>query len=137
MSEFHRPEWRVLPTMPAETVPNRYRTCERCGRTYVAYERRARAQRFCGDSCRNAAWREVQKCGPRKEAQAPEIRRQSRSALKILGRLQLGPATGMQLMYAGGGVRYGARLLELRQAGHNIEAIHKGEGVWEYRLILP
>ena len=89
--------------------------------------------------CRLHRWaeRHVKACGRARHPQGPEIRRQSKSALKILGRLQLGPATGMQLMYAGGGVRYGARLLELRQAGHNIEAISKGEGVWEYRLIVP
>ena len=74
---------------------------------------------------------------PHRAGLAPELARQSRSARAILARLQEGPATSMDLVKAGGGFRYSARLLELRQAGHNIEAISKGEGVWEYRLILP
>lgn len=67
----------------------------------------------------------------------PELTRQSRSAQKILDRLRDGPALAAELVACGGGYRYGARLLELRRAGHNIEAIHKGEGLWEYRLVLP
>ena len=89
-------------------------------------------------SCRLHRWaeRHVKACGPRAEPQGPEIRRQAKASLAILGRLQAGPATGLQLATSGGGLRFGARILELRQAGHNIEAIHKGSGVWEYRLIL-
>lgn len=38
----------------------------------------------------------------------------------ILGRLQYGRATGLELMKAGGGTRYGARISELRERGHRI-----------------
>ena len=35
-------------------------------------------------------------------------------AEKILARLRQGPATGLDLLKAGGGTRYGARIMELR-----------------------
>lgn len=38
----------------------------------------------------------------------------------ILGRLQAGAATGLDLLRAGGGLRYGARIAELRERGHLI-----------------
>ena len=73
---------------------------------------------------------------PKESPVVKELARQSRAARAILDRLQDGPALAAELVACGGGYRYGARLLELRQAGHNIEAIHKGEGVWEYRLVI-
>jgi hypothetical protein len=50
---------------------------------------------------------------------AHAIRGRETRAQRILSRLQRGPATSQQLLQVGG-LRYGARLLELRQAGHKI-----------------
>jgi hypothetical protein len=47
-------------------------------------------------------------------------------AQKILARLRQGPATGLDLLQAGGGTRYGARIYELRQRGYQIH----GPLVW-------
>jgi hypothetical protein len=41
-------------------------------------------------------------------------------AQKVLARLRQGPATGLDLLKAGGGTRYGARICELRARGHRI-----------------
>ncbi len=41
-------------------------------------------------------------------------------AEKILARLRQGPATGLELLKAGGGTRYGARIYELRKKGYRI-----------------
>jgi len=62
--------------------------------------------------------------------------RLKRSCALILGRLQAGPATGLELIRAGGGVRYGARVEELRKRGHVIvaEPVEEGRGIWSYRL---
>lgn len=50
---------------------------------------------------------------------AREVRRRETKAQAILERLMAGPATTLDLAVIGG-VRFGARLLELRQAGHRI-----------------
>ena len=63
-----------------------------------------------------------------------KVRHQHASALRILGRLQSGPATGLEFIQAGGGIRFGARILELRSAGHDIHVEPKGEGIWLYTL---
>ena len=140
LERFYRPAQRPL-FQPVENapqgVPRRTRACEDCGKDIPENPRCIEGHRFCSSVCRVRAYRKVLACGPRDEPQGPEIRRLHRASLKILGRLQDGPALAAELVACGGGYRYGARLLELRQAGHNIEAISKGEGVWEYRLILP
>jgi hypothetical protein len=88
-------------------------------------QRRARHARkhgrYCSDACRAVA----------RKTQATKTR-----AMKILGRLQSGPCTGLELLAAGGGIRYGARVAELRKRGHNITAENLGEGVWQYTLVV-
>jgi hypothetical protein len=46
--------------------------------------------------------------------------------------------SGMTLIAAGAGIRFGARLKDLRDAGHNIESRRdpSGAAVWEYRLVI-
>ena len=67
------------------------------------------------------------------QAQDTEIKSRDKAhpkltrAERILLRLRQGPATGIELLQAGGGTRYGARLLELRRAGHAIETDMSGE----------
>jgi hypothetical protein len=63
--------------------------------------------------------------------------RLKRSCALILGRLQAGPATGLELVHAGGGLRYNARIFELRKRGHVIEKtlVDEGRGIWSYRLV--
>lgn len=50
---------------------------------------------------------------------AQAVRKRETRAQKILVRLRQGPANSQELM-AVGGIRFGARILELRQAGHKI-----------------
>ena len=104
--------------------------------------------RFCSSACRASAWNAAH---PRQKTldltpQPMAIRplssgvpesdktRLKPSAVAILARLQQGPATALDLARCGGGLRYGARLLELRQVGHAILAEDEGAGVWRYRL---
>jgi hypothetical protein len=46
--------------------------------------------------------------------------------------------SGMTLIAAGAGIRFGARLKDLRDAGHHIESRRdpSGAAVWEYRLLI-
>jgi len=68
--------------------------------------------------------------GPAGQAKAARLQR---SALLILGRLQEGPATNLELLPFS--IRYGARLFELRAAGHQITTDEdKRTGVVVYRL---
>ena len=52
-----------------------------------------------------------------------------RAALRVLGRLQRGPVTNLELVSVGG-VRYGARIHELRQAGHKIRCDEDKASGW-------
>jgi spermidine/putrescine-binding protein len=47
--------------------------------------------------------------------------------------------SGNTLVAAGAGYRYGARIEELRKAGHSIESRRSPDNstVWEYRLVIP
>jgi hypothetical protein len=50
---------------------------------------------------------------------ARAVRKRETRAQKILARLRQGPANSQELI-AVGGLRFGARILELRRAGHQI-----------------
>jgi len=50
---------------------------------------------------------------------ARAVQKRDSKAARILERLRQGPATTLELA-AVGGIRFGARVLELRQAGHRI-----------------
>jgi hypothetical protein len=56
----------------------------------------------------------------------------SRQCRNILTRLRRGPATNIDLNTIC--YRYGARIYELRQGGHQIDKTRLDRGVWEYRL---
>ena len=65
---------------------------------------------------------------------ALQVDRLQRKALAILGRLMEGPATNVELMHVGG-LRFGARVAELRKAGHHIRTDeNKATGVSVYTL---
>jgi hypothetical protein len=68
-----------------------------------------------------------------------EAPRLKRSCALILGRLQQGPASNLDLMRCGGGIRYGARIHELRARGHRISVVDhdKVTGRVVYRLEVP
>jgi len=73
---------------------------------------------------------------PKLNPTAPKERKWTlqRKCLLILGRLQAGPATGMELL-AVGGMRFSARVHELRQAGHAISTTeNKATGIAVYTL---
>ena len=59
--------------------------------------------------------------------------RLGRSSAAILQRLKRGPATNTELTKIGG-MRFGARLHDLRKAGHPTRSRHLVGGVWIYEL---
>lgn len=56
------------------------------------------------------------------------------SAQRVLNRLRRGPATTSQLLEAGCGTRYSARILELRNLGYDIESKRVRQGSFLYTL---
>ena len=57
-------------------------------------------------------------------------------ALAVLARHAGDWVTAQQLIDAGAGYRFGGRLHELKQEGHDIES-KRGERGWLYRLRVP
>lgn len=117
--EAERPSVRVLKLV---------RACVMCGTEFKVnpHERR---HRFCRATCR-AAWH-------RNNPKARQANRLRAACLRILGRLQQGPATNAELLQIGG-FRFGARLHELRRAGHKIRCDEdKATGRAVYILEAP
>ena len=111
-----------------QAVPSRSKdthTCWECGALFEPYKR-ARGQLYCSAECRTKHW---------KVDRGQAVRETSKltRAEKILLRLRQGPATGLELLQAGGGTRYGARVHDLRERGYRI--VTETEGEWPtYRL---
>lgn len=59
--------------------------------------------------------------------------RLGKSSLRILARLKEGPATNAELMQIGG-MRFGARLHDLKKAGHKFKSANLDGGLWIYEL---
>lgn len=112
-------EQMLLQAVPSRSVGAN--TCPECLEPFEPYKRAEGYQRYCGQDCRVRAWK-------REHGQLKAVEpRPATRAERILARLRQGPATGLELLKAGGGTRYGARLLELRDAGHHIETDMSGE----------
>lgn len=97
----------------AGAVPSRsagLSECAECGGAYAPNRRAGSYQRYCGDACRTKAWK-------REHPEGPATMTRSE---RIVARLRLGRATGLELLRAGGGTRYSARISELREAGVRI-----------------
>ena len=59
----------------------------------------------------------------------------SPAAARVLGRLTQGPATNFELVQPGcGGIRFGARIFELRERGHRIETVKETATRCVYKL---
>lgn len=82
--------------------------CPECQTSFRPYKRAEGRQVYCTTTCRARAWKRTN--GP------PPMTRRDR----VLARLVHGPATGLELLRAGGGTRYGQRIAELREEGHRI-----------------
>jgi hypothetical protein len=132
--------------MPPETVETDWARCEHCDKPYQPYKRRRSAQRFCSASCRA---RDYDRTHPRIPYQTdifglvegrpapprrPRRRRKRRTAKAeaVLARLREGPANTLELLRVGG-VRFGARVHELRAEGHRITTEPQGDHA-VYRL---
>jgi hypothetical protein len=145
-------EWSLqnprIPTLPtpikrSNRNPKLYPgKCFGCRKKYLGNW----AQRYCSTECRVSTIKSrrlvVEQVAEAKKMKAPEdasdeIKRQYGARLKILGRLQIGPATSRDLAVAGGTFRYGARVADLRKAGHNITSENLGKGLWKYTLVMP
>ncbi len=67
-----------------------------------------------------------------------EQRRRASSRVLILDALVTAGAKGVTNGFLNDiSFRYGARLLELRQAGHDVESIFVGAGLWRFVLHVP
>lgn len=75
-------------------------------------------RRYCSDRCRLVGW--AKRTASQAEIQFQEKPSKATRCQLVLGRLQEGRATGLDLLKAGGGTRYGARLADLRRRGHCI-----------------
>ena len=131
---------------PGVRTPQRWINCGGCGRLFLA----RLDQEHCQPKCRAAAWRRdhptvgpprqasLLDTRPVRELDAPpqaEARRLTKACRRILARLSEGPATNYELAGVGG-IRFGARLKELRDRGHRIEITERDHetGRVTYRL---
>lgn len=99
---------------PEPLQPN---LCGICGRALSGKQKE-----WCSDGCKWKAWDAKHPrldFTPAASQLAHAVRGRETRAQRILARLRQGPATSQQLL-AVGGLKYGARLLELRRAGHRI-----------------
>jgi len=107
--------------------------CLFCGQTIVGKQGRL----YCKDRCRLLAWARRQQGvlpGFLAPPAAAKAKRLAGNALRALARLRQGPATNVELL-ALAGMRFGARLFELRRAGYHIETDEdKRRGVVTYTL---
>lgn len=110
--------------------------CPSCGGPVPPQEtRRGRPKVHCSDRCRSRAY---DRTHPRIPYQTDifglvEGRRRTQKAEAILDRLRQGPANTLELVRVGG-IRFGARLHELRGEGHSIRTENQGDHA-VYRLV--
>ncbi len=100
-----------------QAVPSRSRglpVCAECKAPFEPYKRAEGYQAFCSQECRTRSWKVAHEIKV-----APKPSKLTR-AEKILERLRQGKATGLELLQAGGGTRYSARIFTLRDKGHRI-----------------
>jgi hypothetical protein len=93
--------------LSSEGVTSRH--CARCGGDFDPYSRAAAYQKYCSHACRQRAWLREKASGDKRTR-----------AEKVLERLRQGPATGLELLKAGGGTCYRDQVRALRRAGKNI-----------------
>ena len=114
-----------------------YRRCS-CGQMFA--ERRA-DQRYCSKRCKDTAYNRAHPVTrqarldftPAASELAHAVRGRETKANRILARLKEGPATSLNLL-AVGGLRYGARIHELRQQGHTITREDNVQGGQEWSV---
>lgn len=113
--------------------------CQRrgCGTAAV----RGRLGLFCTHRCK--AWvydhpeddlRKDHFCLRRKGQRQEQLRLTGNTG-RVYRRLQEGPATSVELMQAGGGIRFGARIAELRQKYEILAEPTFEPGIWLYTLV--
>lgn len=125
------PERGVTPRVDAQDVNG----CEVCGKP-----KSPRSDFWCSRRCKDAAYNRTHPVTrqarldftPAASELAHAVRGRETKAERILARLRQGPANSLELLRVGG-IRYGARLHELRRQGHRIETEEHAE--WAvYRL---
>lgn len=62
-----------------------------------------------------------------------DIPRLGKSSLNVLARLKRGPATNVELMEVGG-MRFGARIHDLKKHGYSVRSERLDGGIWVYEL---
>lgn len=118
----------------ASTEFKRTRACLVCGTTFEVNPCHADEHRFCCDRHRAAHHCRAKGADVSRPEDQAKARRLQRKALLILGRLEQGPATNVELWKVGG-FRFGARVFELRQAGHLITTDEdRANGIVTYAL---
>lgn len=104
-----------------------------CG-ALIPDRRRWRGARYCSTRCKDKQYNETHPVArqarldftPAASELAHALRGRETRAQRILARLRQGPATTWELAQTGG-VRFGARLLELRRAGHRISTVEHAD----------
>ena len=111
--------------------------CPICGEVVTPQpQRRGHAKEYCSPRCQAKGWARAH---PRVDEAIRKPDKLTRCQM-ILGRLQVGRATGGDLVKAGGGLRYGGRISELRARGHRIlgpKPWRRPDGTRETKTISP
>lgn len=123
--------WFGRESTPADSGGVTRQQCPVCG---IQYEVRRSNQRYCSSTCKDTAYNRAHPVArqarldftPASSELAHAVRGRESKAARILARLRQGPATTWELAQAGG-IRFGARLLELRRAGHRITTVEHAD----------
>lgn len=105
----------MLPESPPIFAEGLY-VCLQCGEPFEPYKRAEGRQVYCTPECRDLH-REVERKALKPPVQNPD---RGTRAERVLVRLRQGPATGLELLQAGGGTCYRDQVWALRKMGHRI-----------------
>lgn len=104
-----------------------------CGAS-IPDRRRWRGATYCSARCKDKAYNETHPVArqarldftPASSELAHALRGRETRAQRILARLRQGPASSQELLRVGG-LRYSARVFELRRAGHRISTVEHAD----------
>ena len=118
----------------AVQVPGNGVTRQQCPQCGIWWEIRRTNQRYCSEVCKNRAYNASHPVvrqarldfTPAARELGAALRGRETKAQRILDRLKQGPANSLELLRVGG-IRYSARIHELRKQGHRIETEEHAE----------
>lgn len=130
--------WFGRESTPADSGGVTRQQCPVCG---IQYEVRRSNQRYCSSTCKDTAYNRAHPVArqarldftPASSELAHAVRGRETKASRILARLRQGPAGTMELAQIGG-IRFGARLNELKARGLRWDRADHRDGAWEYSV---